>query len=164
MKLKSRTKLLYDKIGVYKIAMNMSESYRFNERFEGYSNDDVLRIIQEIGYSVKFMSKENFFKITESVSDLLFYCHFSCKYALVEFIFGVRDKNKIHLEGGALSTICKLIEMSEGINKEGYVQYPGFRNYEELRNILRQYFRLYEDFKREFLALVENTEFKINEA
>ena len=36
---------------------------------------------------------------------------------------------------------------------EGYIRKPSFRNYEDLKNILREYFLIYEDFKTEVLKV-----------
>ena len=36
---------------------------------------------------------------------------------------------------------------------EGYIRKPSFRNYEDLKNILREYFLIYEDLKTEVLKV-----------
>jgi hypothetical protein len=43
--------------------------------------------------------------------------------------------------------LCKLIEISRGEEMEGYIRKSCFRNYEDLKNILREYFLIYEDLK-----------------
>jgi len=54
--------------------------------------------------------------------------------------------------------LCKLIEISRGEEMEGYIRKPCFRNYEDLKNILREYFLIYEDLKTEVLKVDWNEE------
>lgn len=150
-KLDNKLRLIYNNINYYTIAEQLSEQYRFEDRLENYSVEVVVEIIQSYGYQVKFMKKESFFKILEKCENYVFYFHLSLKYGLVEVIFGVTDKDKKHLAGGAISTITKLMEIDRGIEKDGYMKYPSFRDYADLNDILRSYFRLYENFKQEVL-------------
>lgn len=153
MKLSENANRIYEKVNFYKRCENLSNTYRHDERLENYSNEEVLKIISDFGYSPKYFKKENFFKVEEKVSNRIFYFHVSFKYGLVEVIFGVMDENKKHLEGGTVSTICKLIEMSKGIDTEGYMKHPGFRDYSELRDILKLEFGIFNDFKNEVVEM-----------
>ena len=42
---------------------------------------------------------------------------------------------------------AKKIEIVKNEEKEGYIKDACFRNYEDLKNILREYFLIYEDLK-----------------
>jgi len=98
--------------------------------------------------------KENFFQIIETTSKIKFYFHFSLKYGLVEIIiYWEYKKNKDVWGGGDFAGLCKLIEISRGEEMEGYIRKPCFRNYEDLKNILREYFLIYEDLKTEVLKV-----------
>ena len=55
-------------------------------------------------------------------------------------------KNKAISGGGPFSRICKLITINKGREFEK-IKYACFRNYEDLKNILREYFLIYEDLK-----------------
>ena len=62
-------------------------------------------------------------------------------------IFWEYENNKDLSGGGLLSVVCKLIEIAKNEEKEGYIKDACFRNYEDLKNILREYFLIYEDLK-----------------
>ena len=74
-----------------------------------------------------------------------FYFHFSLEYGMVEIIMGMMNKKNII--GGLVPNICKKIEIVKNEEKEGYIKDACFRNYEDLKNILREYFLIYEDLK-----------------
>ena len=145
---------IFEKIDLYERHSNISNQYRFEETFENYSNDEVIKIVKELGYSAKYRKKENFFQIIETTNKLKFYFHFSLKYGMVEvIIFWEYENNKDLSGGGLLSVVCKLIEIAKNEEKEGYIKKARFRNYEDLKNILREYFLIYEDLKTEVLKV-----------
>ena len=145
---------IFEKIDLYERHSNISNQYRFEETFENYSNDEVIKIVKELGYSAKYRKKENFFQIIETTNKLKFYFHFSLKYGLVEVImYWECINNKDIWGGGTFAGICKKIEIAKNEEKEGYIKKARFRNYEDLKNILREYFLIYEDLKTEVLKV-----------
>ena len=107
-----------------------------------------------MGYSAKYRKKEKFFQIIETIDGIKFYFHFSLEYGMVEvIIFWEYENNKDLSGGGLLSVVCKLIEIAKNEEKEGYIKDARFRNYEDLKNILREYFLIYEDLKTEVLKV-----------
>ena len=145
---------IFEKIDLYERHSNISNQYRFEETFENYSNDEVIKIVKELGYSAKYRKKENFFQIIETTNKLKFYFHFSLKYGLVEVImYWECINNKDIWGGGTFAGICKKIEIAKNEEKEGYIKDARFRNYEDLKNILREYFLIYEDLKTEVLKV-----------
>ena len=139
---------IFEKINLYERHSNISNQYRFEETFENYSNDEVIEIVKELGYSAKYRKKEKFFQIIETIDGIKFYFHFSLEYGMVEvIIFWEYENNKDLSGGGLLSVVCKLIEIAKNEEKEGYIKKARFRNYEDLKNILREYFLIYEDLK-----------------
>ena len=145
---------IFEKIDLYERHSNISNQYRFEETFENYSNDEVIKIVKELGYSAKYRKKENFFQIIETTNKLKFYFHFSLKYGLVEIImYWECINNKDKWGGGTFAGICKKIEIAKNEEKEGYIKKARFRNYEDLKNILREYFLIYEDLKTEVLKV-----------
>ena len=154
MELSKKEFEIFEKINLYERHSNISNQYRFEETFENYSNDEVIKIVKELGYTAKYRKKENFFQIIETTNKLKFYFHFSLKYGMVEvIIFWEYENNKDLSGGGLLSVVCKLIEISKNEEKEGYIKKARFRNYEDLKNILREYFLIYEDLKTEVLKV-----------
>ena len=147
MELSKKELEIFEKINLYERHSNISNQYRFEETFENYSNDEVIKIVKELGYSAKYRKKEKFFQIIETINEMKFYFHFSLEYGMVEIIMGMMNKNKKNIIGGLVSNICKKIEIVKNEEKEGYIKDACFRNYEDLKNILREYFLIYEDLK-----------------
>ena len=154
MELSKKELEIFEKINLYERHSNISNQYRFEETFENYSNDEVIKIVKELGYSAKYRKKEKFFQIIETTNKLKFYFHFSLKYGLVEIImYWECINNKDKWGGGTFAGICKKIEIAKNEEKEGYIKDACFRNYEDLKNILREYFLIYEDLKTEVLKV-----------
>ena len=148
MELSKKDLEIYEKINLYKRHYTLSVQNNYENTFENYSNEKVIEIVKELGYSAKYKKKENFFQIIETTNKLKFYFHFSLEYGMVEvIIFWEYENNKDLSGGGLLSVVCKLIEIAKNEEKEGYIKKARFRNYEDLKNILREYFLIYEDLK-----------------
>ena len=159
MELSKKELEIFEKINLYERHSNISNQYRFEETFENYSNEKVIEIVKELGYSAKYKKKENFFQIIETINEMRFYFHFSLKYGLVEIImYWECINNKDKWGGGTFAGICKKIEIAKNEEKEGYIKDARFRNYEDLKNILREYFLIYEDLKTEVLKVDWNEE------
>lgn len=144
---------IFEKINLYEKYSDINNEYRFEEKFENYSNEEAIKIVEELGYSAKYKKKENFFQIIETINEMKFYFHFSLKYGMVELIMGMMNRNKKNIIGGLVSNICKKIEIAKNEEKEGYIKDARFRNYDDLKNILKEYFLIYEDLKAEVLKV-----------
>ena len=154
MELSKKELEIFEKINLYERHSNISNQYRFEETFENYSNEKVIEIVKELGYSAKYKKKENFFQIIETINEMRFYFHFSLKYGLVEIImYWECINNKDKWGGGTFAGICKKIEIVKNEEKKGDIKKARFRNYEDLKNILREYFLIYEDLKTEVLKV-----------
>ena len=153
MELSKKDLEIYEKINLYKRHYTLSVQNNYENTFENYSNEKVIEIVKELGYSAKYRKKEKFFQIIETINEMKFYFHFSLEYGMVEIIMGMMNKNKKNIIGGLVSNICKKIEIVKNEEKEGYIKDACFRNYEDLKNILREYFLIYEDFKTEVLKV-----------
>ena len=152
MELSKKELEIFEKIHLYDRYSYISNQYRYEDKLKDYSNDKTIEIVKELGYSVKYRKKENFFQMIETINGMKFYFHFSLKYGMVEvIIFWEYENNKDLSGGGLLSVVCKLIEIAKNEEKEGYIKKARFRNYEDFKNILREYFLIYEDLKTEVL-------------
>ena len=158
MELSKKELEIFEKINLYERHSNISNQYRFEDKLKDYSNDKTIEIVKELGYSAKYRKKEKFFQIIETINEMKFYFHFSLEYGMVEIIMGMMNKNKKHIIGGAFSWLCKKIKVTENEEIKDNVKYARFRNYEDLKNILREYFLIYEDFKTEVLKVDWNEE------
>ena len=154
MKLSKKELEIFEKINLYERYNNISNLYRYEDKLKDYSNDKTIEIVKELGYSAKYRKKEKFFQIIETIDGIKFYFHFSLKYGLVEIImYWECINNKDKWGGGTFAGICKKIEIAKNKEKEGYIKKARFRNYEDLKNILREYFLIYEDLKTEVLKV-----------
>ena len=153
MELSKKELEIFEKINLYERHSNISNQYRYEDKLKDYSNDKTIEIVKELGYSAKYRKKEKFFQIIETINEMKFYFHFSLEYGMVEIIMGMMNKNKKHIIGGAFSWLCKKIKVTENEEIKDNVKYARFRNYEDLKNILREYFLIYEDLKTEVLKV-----------
>ena len=154
MELSKKELEIFEKINLYERHKNLSNQYRYEDKLKNYSSDETIRIVKELGYLAKYRKKEKFFQIIETINEMKFYFHFSLKYGLVEVImYWECINNKDIWGGGTFAGICKKIEIAKNEEKEGYIKKARFRNYEDLKNILREYFLIYEDFKTEVLKV-----------
>ena len=153
MELSKKELEIFEKINLYERHSNISNQYRFEDKLKDYSNDKIIEIVKELGYSAKYRKKEKFFQIIETINEMKFYFHFSLEYGMVEIIMGMMDKNKKNIIGGLVPNICKKIEIVKNEEKKGDIKKARFRNYEDLKNILREYFLIYEDLKTEVLKV-----------
>lgn len=134
MELSKKELEIFEKINLYKRHFNINEQNRYEDRFKNYSNEEVIGIVKELGYSTKYRKKEKFFQIIETINEMKFYFHFSLEYGMVEIImFWEYEKNKDLSGGGTLSVVCKLIEIAKNEEKEGTIKKARFRNYEDLK-------------------------------
>ena len=124
MELSKKELEIFEKINLYDRYRDINNLYRFEETFENYSNDEVIKIVKELGYTAKYRKKENFFQIIETINEMRFYFHFSLKYGLVEIIMGMMDKNKKNIIGGLVPNICKKIEIVKNEEKKGDIKKP----------------------------------------
>lgn len=120
-------------------------SFHFNERFEKYSNGEVLSVISKLGYKAGYIKGENFFKIFEKVNAYEFQFNIILKGGIVQLVWDLTKDSVRQSLGGPFGLIISLY------NGEEFSQKPLFRNYEDLNEILKESFTLYEDFKREIL-------------
>ena len=154
MELSKKELEIFEKIHLYDRYSYISNQYRYEDKLKNYSSDETIRIVKELGYLAKYRKREKFFQIIEIIDGIKFYFHFSLEYGMVEvIIFWENENNKDLSGGGLLSVVCKLIEIAKNEEKEGYIKDARFRNYEDLKNILREYFLIYEDLKTEVLKV-----------
>ena len=153
MELSKKELEIFEKINLYERHSNISNQYRFEDKLKDYSNDKTIEIVKELGYSAKYRKKEKFFQIIETINEMKFYFHFSLEYGMVEIIMGMMNKNKKNIIGGLIPNVCKKIEIVKNEEKKGDIKKARFRNYEDLKNILREYFLIYEDLKTEVLKV-----------
>lgn len=110
--------------------------------------EEVMEIIQELGYFPLFDAREKFYKIKEEqIEKFTFGVHIILRGGMVDLVWVAKENDEILL-GAPWGTYSKrLIDINYIIKK------PIFGTYEDLEEILKVSFEMYEDFKR---ALINN--------
>ena len=123
-------------------------SFNFNESFNDYDNQYVVKLLHEIGYTdIKYQKKENFFQSVKKVGAYRFEHKIKTKSGAVELIWDVM-KNNQYYTGNSFSNL-----EYELLNLEERHPLPIFRKYEDLRGILTLAFQMFEDMTTEFLKV-----------
>jgi len=123
-------------------------SFNFNESFNNYDNQYILKLLQEVGYiDIKYQKRENFFQSVKKIDVYRFEHKIKTKSGAVELIWDVM-KNNQYFTGNSFSNL-----EYELLNLEERHPLPIFRNYEDLREILTIAFQMFEDMTTEFLKV-----------
>ncbi|CKF79668.1 hypothetical protein ACIG6B_10700 [Bacillus mobilis] len=117
--------------------------------FENYENEKAIEVFESLGYKARFMKKENFFIVGE-VKNKDFYTfrfNISLKYGLVEFIWSARYNGEVRVRNSW--------DMFVKVLSNGSERLPAvcFHSYDELKEIMKIAFEMYEDFKRELIPI-----------
>lgn len=119
-----------------------------NRRLEYFDGELIMDIISELGYLPIFNSKEKFFKIQEEKEGpFTFGVHLDFRYGICEIIWVVKEGKTLLL--GTPWTIFP----REMINPKYIIKYPRFETYEDLDEILKIVFLMYEDFKKALISI-----------
>ena len=125
-------------------------SNRFNStrtpaeaRLKHIDGSEVMDMIRNLGYVPKFDSKEKFFKIEEEhVGAYFFRVHIILQSGAVELVWVVKEGDELLL-GSPWGIYAKRM-----IDPGYRIKMPVFGSYEDLEEILKVSFGMYEDFKR----------------
>ena len=113
------------------------------ERLRYIDGEIVMETINKLGYKVEFEPNEKFFKVKEMNSNgYVFGCHIILENGMVDLVWIVREMN-ILLLGLPLSEYSRLM-----IEPQYRIKKPIFGTYEDLDEILRINFEMFEDFKK----------------
>ncbi len=113
-----------------------------NNRLIYIDGEEVMEMIQAAGYSPRFNTKEKFYKIEEEkIGEYVFGVHIILWEGIVDLVWVVKE-NGILLLGAPWGTYSRrLIDVNYRIKK------PVIETYEDLEDILKITFGMYEDFK-----------------
>lgn len=119
------------------------EKTPLNERLIYIDGEEIMSIIHDLGYSAQFDSREKFYKIEgEQIGKYMLGVHIILQDGMADFVWLVKENGKLIL-GAPWGTYSKrLIDPNYRIKK------PVFGTYEDLENILKMSFEMYEDFKK----------------
>ncbi|MED3393888.1 hypothetical protein [Bacillus wiedmannii] len=148
--LKPEIQEVLEKINFTERYKSLSKQFPDRENtFENYENEKVIAVFESLGYKARFMKKENFFRVGEVKNKDIYTFRFniSLKYGLVEFIWEAWHTGEVRT---GTSWAMFLDVLSNDTEK---VLRPGFHSYEELKEIMKIAFEMYEDFKRELIPI-----------
>lgn len=105
--------------------------------------EEVMEIIQDLGYSPMFDVQEKFYKIKEEkVGKITFGVHIILQGGMVDLVWVVRENGELLLGAPWGTYSRRLIDSRYRIKK------PIIGTYDDLEEILKITFKMYEDFKR----------------
>lgn len=109
---------------------------------------------KEIGYDFKISSPGQFYVFYETIDSYSFKISFQITGGIIIiYIYIYLNHEYIKVDNNNLTFLYRyLLGDMNLITKQ-----PSFKNYEELKDILIEILKIYEDFKKEFLKLIENS-------
>lgn len=113
-----------------------------NDRLIYIDGEEVMEMIRATGYSPRFNTKEQFYKIEEEhIGKYIFGIHIILRDGRVELVWVVKE-NGVLLLGAPWGTYSRRL-----IDANYRIRPPVFGTYEDLEAILKIVFEMYEDFK-----------------
>lgn len=108
--------------------------------------EEVMQMIADRGYSPRFDAGEKFYKIEEEkVGAFSFGFHIILRYGRAELVWVVREGGELLL-GSPWGSYSRRL-----ISPDYRIKAPVFGSYEDLEEILKTAFEMYEDFKKSLL-------------
>lgn len=142
---------LFSKIKFTKRYERLSEDFRTENELD-YTNEQVINIIEELGYKAKFVKRNNFFTVELIESNIKFYLNINLKYSIAELIIGATNlQSDTFITGGPFGGLYKDLKYEEQQEIIDSILKPAFENYSQLKEILEEALSIYHDFKQEIL-------------
>ena len=114
-----------------------------DDRLIYLDGEEVMAMIRAAGYSPQFNAREKFYRIKqEHIGKYSFNIHLILRYGIVELVWVV-EEDSVLLLGAPWSTYSRRL-----IDGNYRIKNPVFGTYEDLKEILKIVFEMYEDFKR----------------
>ena len=152
MEMNSKIKDALIKIDFIKRYEELSKKYDplktpSDDRLVHLDGEEVMSMIRALGYTPKFNSKEKFYYTQdEQKGDLSFRVHLILEYGMADIIWVVKENGELLLGSPWGTYSRRIIDSSYRIKK------PVFSTYDDLEDILKISFKMYEDFK---VALIQ---------
>src|SRR5690349_4703966 len=80
--------------------LNLSKQFHFDlkESMSNFSNDEILKIIEDLGYHGRYFKGDNFFQVAETGIRIKLHLNIVLKGGIVELIWGIWIDGKPQLE------------------------------------------------------------------
>ena len=155
-----------EEVDITKLDQELFDKINFVTRYEEITKrypvepkDDLLtildfdltkEILESFGYKVRYFRSEDFFRISEKREGYDFFFHFIFRWGRAELVWAVFQQKQLIRD---VSDTWKIAYRKlAGCEWEDTPRYPCFHDYDEMEEMLKECFELWEDFKREFLA------------
>ncbi|EEM81588.1 hypothetical protein [Bacillus thuringiensis] len=138
------------KIDFIKKYKALSEKFSDRENtFENYENEKVIAVFESLGYKARYNKKADFFIVGEvkNKDSYAFRFNISLKYGVAELIWEAWHDDEVRA-GDPWDIFIRLLS-----NDKEKVPVLYFHSYDELKEIMKIAFEMYEDFKRELIPI-----------
>lgn len=113
------------------------------ERLRFIDGEIIIDSLAQLGYEVDFDSKEKYFRVKEEqIKNYTFFANIILENGLVDLVWIIKENGKLIL-GLPIGEYSRLI-----ISPSYRIKKPIFGTYEDLDEIFRVSFQLFEDFKQ----------------
>ncbi|MEW4203783.1 hypothetical protein Q0O28_12750 [Bacillus thuringiensis] len=143
-------KEVLEKINFVERYKALSEKFSNSENtFENYENEKVFEVFETLGYKARYNKKADFFIVGEvkNKDSYAFRFNISLKYGVAELIWEAWHNDEVKA-GDPWDVFIRLLS-----NDMGKVPMLYFHSYDELKEIMKIAFEMYEDFKRELIPI-----------
>ncbi|EEK60022.1 MULTISPECIES: hypothetical protein [Bacillus] len=143
-------KEVLEKINFVERYKALSERFSNSENtFENYENEKVFEVFETLGYKARYNKKAGFFIVGEvkNKDSYAFRFNISLKYGVAELIWEAWHNDEVRV-GDPWDVFIRLLS-----NDMGKVPVLYFHSYDELKEIMKIAFEMYEDFKRELIPI-----------
>lgn len=118
-----------------------------NERLIYIDGEEVIETIHDLGYDAKFDAREKFYKLQEEEREgYTFGFHIILRDGTVEIVWVVKKEKEVLL-GSPWGVYSKRL-----IRPDYIIKKPVIGDYEDLEQVLKTAFAMFEDFKNAFLS------------
>ena len=142
-------KEVLEKINFVERYKALSEKFSNSENtFENYENEKAIEVFESLGYKARYNKKQTFYCRRSKNKDVYtFRFNISLKYGVAELIWEACHNGEVRA-GDPWDIFIRLLS-----NDMGKVPVLYFHSYDELKEIMKIAFEMYEDFKRELIPI-----------
>jgi hypothetical protein len=124
----------------------------FNNRLISVDVSKIKETMSLLNLNFKYKKNENFFMLKETIFNYQFQFNIIIQRGVIQLVFDLKQNGeRLKLGWGMWENIVENL-----ISEEFYIKpRPRFGNYDDLKEILKEAFSIYEDFKKELLKQSE---------
>jgi hypothetical protein len=136
-----------DFVTKYKKIMD-EHNHPLNEILSKMDKPTIAKTFKELGYNFKISSPGQFYVFYETLREYSFKVSFQISGGIItSYIYLYYNNNIVKIDYTNFAFIFRFLKN----NMDEITNAPKFKNYDELRIILKNILKIYEEFKSEFL-------------